>query len=283
MKKILFIIIILIIFISGCTQQNSNEKNLEVSFSYSQKIVCGMNTVIDVNLLNKLPKKIKNVYISIDNFESLEFKEIKKCDGILKDYGCFINEIDPFDEKKVTFILNIPKNICLGNKIKFMPQFSIFYEYSDQKIWKIPIIGDKIKDYNKKKLESINEGPIQISLSVNGVSDAINIRSDDFIEINIDVYDTGNNNNLIEKDNFILTFYGFQIYNLDSCEFQILETDDLNYFIKLKPIRDVQLPKDSFKCILKTKNLKDDEWFDGTIILDYNYNYNIISHIELST
>ncbi|MEM5799555.1 MAG: hypothetical protein QXZ43_02735 [Candidatus Aenigmatarchaeota archaeon] len=276
--KYTVILLFILVFLSGCVQEKE-QNQIELNVVHPKKAIYGNDFEIKFFLKNTFEDEIKNVFVKINSFDLLKFKKIEKCDGEIRENGCFFNKLEPDSEKQIIFIFELPENIYLpGSDIKVQPEFSINYYYSKQSVWKIPILGDNFKGSKNFLYPSI-DGPIKIIMSIYSDEENIankNIMSNDIFSIKIDLVDNENSNTIIKKDDFKITIDGFEIYNPERCSFEGSK--------ELKPKEDIQLPmKRSLICMLKSKSIDPDKWDYGTIIIDYSYNYNIVKSIIIES
>ncbi|MBU5688476.1 MAG: hypothetical protein KQA31_03660 [Candidatus Aenigmarchaeota archaeon] len=273
--RFLYIILILMILLSGCIEQSNISDNILIDIDYEKNVISGFDLPIKVYITNNFKKDIKNVKIYFDNLGILNFKNIEECRGSKIDKGCVFQNIYSGEAEKVVFLVNIPESSYIsGSKIK--AQISISYDSEDQKVISIPILGNEYKEI-KTLSEYSTGGPVNVNVKISSNDNAKSfVRSGDIIFLEVDI-SSNSENVVIKKDDFSISLIGFSVYGDNkNCDFE-------GYNV-LKPKNDIYLPLDShLTCIIKAKNLNDEtSWFDGKIIVDYYYNFKITKNVIIN-
>ncbi len=278
MKKV--ILIVMLIFLSGCIEKSSQKNDLIVEFDYPKEVVYGSSFLIKINLKNNLENELNNVFVSINNLGVLNLVNVYSCSGQKIENGCFISKMDPGDEGYVSFFLNLPNKIYIPGSFEIIKtKFSISYDYKGQSVLLIPIYGDEYKGDKKNIQFTSNDGPIKILMNLdNEISDNNYVISGDLLSLKFSIIDSGSSNSIIKKEDVSIELNGFNVYQnggYKECELKgekILTFED-----------DIKLPSQTFTCILEADKLDKNSWEYGTIIADYKYNYVMVKEIEINT
>jgi len=266
MKWLLFFVIVAI-FLSGCTQQEMASQVYINAYASPQMPRYGDNVRVKIELKNML-EKIENVYIRIENLDLLTFQSIEKCSGKAIEKGCYADYLEKGDEMSALFLFKVPSLNMSYQNDKITPSFLISYDYSSGYLVKVPILGEKY--YGSRKISATSSsGPI--SARISGIPDRV--MSGDIFTIEIELTDANNGDVVIKKNDASLQINGFTVNG--NCDFEGGSV--------LIPKNDIKLsPNSILRCDLKANNVNANSWFDGTIKLDYKYNYNIKNQVEIN-
>ncbi|MBU5688676.1 MAG: hypothetical protein KQA41_00395 [Candidatus Aenigmarchaeota archaeon] len=273
--RFLYVILIFIIALSGCVEQTIFSNQLSVDVNYPKKVLPSYDFSVEVEITNNFNKDIKNVNVGFENLGLLNFKKIEECDGYIHGKSCFFNTLYSGESKKVTFLVQMPESTYIYRSSKINAQISVTFDFEDQKILTLPILG---KEYKGEKImrEDNTNGPLRVNLNINlGENERSYVKSGDIFILSVDF--PNSENIVIEKNNFSIKLNGFKVYENDkNCDFE-------GYNI-LKPKNDIELPLNSpLICVIRADILKDQtSWIDGKIIVDYKYNYKIEKNLIIN-
>ncbi|MBU5690176.1 MAG: hypothetical protein QXM68_03500 [Candidatus Aenigmatarchaeota archaeon] len=262
--KIAFLIVFLVLLISGCVQEQSVQSKFDISFDYPKEIKCNMPFSVKVKMTNNIDHSIKNVVVAVEDLSSMDIKSIECEQGKKTSNECSLSQIEQGDERIVIFTFMPPKDFCMsGNGVTIVPRISVSYDSLDESSISVPIytqnlkIGSISSDYTNGpvkaeiKLSSNNEGisPNEVVVST------INFISDETSDV------------IIKGNNIKIKLVNFEIYDNQACDFTNLGDFKVNYNPPLF-------------CSLKAGN-KPGEY--AKISVEYSYNYKIYKDIEISS
>ncbi|MFH8080256.1 MAG: hypothetical protein QXO84_00015 [Candidatus Aenigmatarchaeota archaeon] len=274
-------LIIFIIFLSGCVNENKVNGNILIQSSYTR---VKNNVKIYVDVTNTLKNEIRDVDVSFDSLSILELVGIENCEN-KKDFGCKIERMEPGEKKRISFSFKIPETISDWREISLNPILSVSYDYSDETLLTIPILGkDLIDEKNNYKLYE-SDGPLKVVMSLPSKNSKGNemksVYGGDWFVLEVKILNTGGNIVEIKKNNFFVEFSPntFSAYKGDDsyCDF---ETSGNHLELK----EDVVIYNEkSFLCTLLAKNIENTRaWETGSIKARYSYRYKVMEEIEIS-
>jgi hypothetical protein len=192
MKKILFIIV-LIIFVSGCLNQiGTSNQGIEIkTFEFvPNKISSGQKTLLSLELINKgaisIDNKDRKAYVSIygigtewgidkDKISGVTENELTNWEdkGIIGPFELAASDPQydlPAGEKSITFIVDSPKTLPKDQTFTYDFQARVCYDYYTEAIGKIELVSEEewlakhgeIKQHQIKMVQT--SGPLNIKI-----------------------------------------------------------------------------------------------------------------------
>lgn len=299
MRKLVFVLLLMIIFLAGCVQQVGEcggDNVLVMEFMGEEEIKTIPDQTVEIGLYLKNPFEcdekgqiiggvnIKAVDLIVSNPSGLKLlKEEIDCDDqeAKRDMGCHFDLIDAGDEKEIYLHFKTPSRDVIGNiGQELKPEITLEYDYFGQTVFAKPIV--KHEETTSATMEpSQKRGPIKAKVSMGaGIEDESKnfIREGNPVPIRILLEDVINSESevKINKESFRLTLDNFEVdRSLGECNFEgegkILE-----------PIEDISLPmEDPLVCVLKAAKDFKDPWVPGRITVDFSYRYKLTATVTV--
>lgn len=164
---LLLALLAIIIFISGCVQQEQPYKNDVITIEgysvYTYGPYSGSNTGIDFYVLNNGDKKVDEVDVTFFDMPGFDVTSLRCNNNMVTNKECVFNDIEPGDVGLVSLELKAP----ITNEIKQLPiSFSVSYKNSGTRLVNIPIVDGIEKKTPTLKFYQSNPsyGPILLEI-----------------------------------------------------------------------------------------------------------------------
>jgi len=293
-SKCLLAILILIIFISGCI---NDEKEIEPEFKdnavkmdvkirekeENRRILPGQTIRMTVTLTNQVEDETDNVDLKIINPYGIQISKVDCGDGCVCLWpdivdcsvtgrscnfnGCYYDSIQSLDEQEITFGLKIPSEeeiSAMGRDLE--PKIMLDYHYGGTSVLYVPIYKYEEKPVEPKKEFTQTTGPIHVDIDSDNW-----VRAGDLFPAYIDVKDVVRTSEkiIIIKNDFTMTVEhaGIDEETIGRCDFTSPAYT--------KPKEDINLPLDNpLVCTLKAEE-PSAPMVKTSITIDYSYTYKV--------
>ena len=290
--KWLLAVLILLVFISGCVEQNGgdgvtpvyndNALNMDVKIQEkveNRRILPGSTVRMVVTLTNQVENETNGVDLKITNPYGIQISKVdcgSGCTCIWPESkpcgcsynGCYYDSIQSLDKEEITFGLKIPTEEQISEMGRdLQPKIVLKYNYNGVSALYIPIYNYGEQPTEPKKEATQTTGPIKVDIS----SDSW-VRAGDLFPIYLTVKDVVNPSKkfTINKDDFTMTVSHANISKSDigRCDFD----QNTGY---THPTENITLPlKNPIVCTLKAEE-PEAPMVKAPIIIFYSYTYEI--------
>jgi len=289
-KWILVILLVLIIFLSGCEEKKPPVEEFQddaLKFEYEvkeqveaqqggQKILPGQTVRMVIYLTSQVQDDIKNVYIKITNPYGIKTDEIHcypyicTCDWSdpSSSYfnGCYIQNVASKDFVEVYFSLKMPTEEEISSQGRDLkPEITLKYDYNGTSILYIPVLRETEQTPTETSVETTQtKGPIHADLK----SDKW-VRSGNEFPLIVDVKDVlslfSQHQTVIDKNNFHLYLTHLSISGpAPSDSFDSNDVPKDNIIVPMK---------NPLVATLKAETITSDPMVRATIRTEYSYTY----------
>lgn len=290
----LLAVLILIVFISGCTSIggngvttvprtiSDNALSMDVKIQEqveNRRILPGSTIRMVVTLTNQVENATNNVYLRITNPYGIKVSKVDCGNNCVCTWpndnpscgcyynGCYYDSIQSQDQEEITFSLEIPleEQISqMGRDLK--PEILLKYDYSGTSALYIPIYNYGEKATESKGQTTQTTGPIHVSIDSDNW-----VRAGDLFPIYIDVKDVVNPSEkfTIDKENFRMTIDHVKINTntIGRCDF--------NPPTYTNPKENITLPlANPLVCTLQA-DVPTVPMIKAPIIINYDYTYKV--------
>jgi len=286
MRELILLLIIMAVFISGCTTTLTlNFKNdaitLEQYVISSTKLYADSPITITFDVTNNVDAAVKDVEINFFDLPGFKILELNCGIGQKKgDDVCLFDSIEPLDFKTVSITLQAPNGELIKAPTKFTISFSVSYKYSGFRQANIPIIDQvTLKSPTLKYVSSSpSYGPIKVDFDPPigretkkgkqivreywGVKGSTFNMKMTFSDVGSSTTGTKLPTNISAKD-MTVELTGIHVAPDLPCDFEGTKT--------LSPKEDVMLGKD-LSCNFVSNDFSEPEKL-ATIAVDFDYTY----------
>lgn len=289
------VLILMIIFISGCVEQNGEivpeykDEALKMKIEITDKVLPSQAINMKVYLTNQVRNDVENVNFTITDFYGLvlvsqicpENNVIIDCGFISTNCGCGPFSVQSLDEEEMSFVFRVPSQeqiARIGRELQ--PEFTLEYDYSGETTYFIPII-DKVEKSTSAKPQLIQtEGPIHVDIDRGFTSSTGDWEIEESgFSIVVWVKDVVNRKNELiinittppdpPEDRFELELTNLDFDRGSGARCDFAETT-------LKPKEDIELPMDvPLVCALNTSPISA-PWVYGEVKANYEYRYKVV-------
>ena len=290
-RSILTSFLLLIIFISGCVEQNGeitpeyNDEALKVQIELTDRVLPSQGVNMKVYLTNQVENEVKDVYFRVTDFYGLNLiSQIcpennaipqSECGFGISMCGCGSFNVQSLDEEEIEFRFKVPSQeeiSRIGRELE--PEFTLEYYYEGETTYFIPIIGPSEKSTSAKSELIQTKGPIHVDID-RGFTSSSNDweRQGSGFSIVVDVKDVVNPQNedvIIETGNF----NGELINLINSSDFGDCNFD-VNTAGEFSPKDDITLPMEVplICALVDTLGSSNAPWTYAQVRIEYNYVY----------
>jgi len=307
--KWLPIILILIVFISGCLEDGKEVKPefydnaLKMEFEITEetqgkKILPGQIIRVVVSLKNQVENDTTNVDVYISDPYGMKVTQINCDEGSPIDhngqpYGWQFDSIQSLDEQEIVFSLKVPTKeelAMIGRRLK--PEFTLKYDYAGISMRYVPILAEGEKIGEKSSEFTQTYGPIHVDIDTDKW-----VREGDIMPVYVDVKDVVNSKSEIEIDkDYFRVFWVNQYFVMSTelvrCDFNAISSssfgegcpDNCDCYTRPENMN-IILPLDvPFVCALEVKDPLAPMAM-GLIGAEYEYRYEVVKTktIEVET
>jgi len=178
-RAISLVIILMIIFISGCVEQDGEiipeykDEALKMEVELTDKVLPSQAINMKVRLTNQVIDDVENVEFRVTDFYGLDLvsqtcpenKEIPNCGFGFSNCGCGLFNVQSLDEEEMSFVFRVPSKeeiARIGRELE--PEFTLEYDYSGETTYFIPIINVVEKSTSAKPQLVQTKGPIHVDI-----------------------------------------------------------------------------------------------------------------------
>jgi len=301
--KWLLAILLVVVFISGCLDQNGDEitptysdnaLNMEIRIREKEerrRILPGQTIRMTVTLTNQVENETQYADLRIINPYGIQISKVDCGDGCVclwpndkeksctlgKCYynGCYYDSIQSLDEEEITFGLKMPgeEQISAGGR-ELKPEIRLEYNYSGTSVLYVPIYAQGEKPAEPKKEFTQTTGPIHVDIDSDNW-----VRAGDLFPVYVDVEDVAHSTEdlIIPNDKFEISIghadvketIDGEIVKIGRCDFE--GPVDGPFF----PEENIELPlRNPLVCTLKAEE-PEAPMVKAPIIIDYWYRYKV--------
>ena len=188
MKKgwlILALVLVGIIFISGCADQDGEiipeykDEALKMEIEVTDRVLPSQAINMKVYLTNQVIDDVENIEFRVTDFYGLELvnqmcpvdpltslpAELSNCGFISTNCGCGPFSVQSLDDEEMSFVFRVPTQeeiARIGRELE--PEFTLEYDYSGETTYFIPIISPNERSTSAKPQLVQTKGPIHVDI-----------------------------------------------------------------------------------------------------------------------
>ncbi len=289
------VLLLLIIVVSGCTNQQGTRdstQGLNIKIEGPEEVRSEIQFDIPVILTNVVESDINNVLVIMSNPGEFTISGVECESGTKGEGGCSFSTIPAGEDRLIKYEMKAPQVTTEREKTITT---SVSFDYKGicaleipivnfERRWELGITGNAVK-FNTVNNIVQSGGPIKCNLEKKGESEDTNfVYGDTSFDFELSFEDVLNKETDIkfdprkDSDSVTVSLINFVVDDPESCEdFDIGSSPTVSGEVELKLKSPINIKdKDMVACALRSVDINDrekDPWMSGKIIVDYKYRY----------